>query len=113
MPGIAQKTFVIDSVPVLTTAIGPAAGDSSAGYAWNNGIFGVVPIGKKGWRISPKVRWTKSQHFDSAADHLYLLGLYGWGKLASPRHFLTCSKFQISKGDIKCPLNQYPHLCGC
>ena len=82
MPGIAQKTFVIDNVPVfLTTAIGPAAGDSNAGYAWTNGIFGVIPIGKKGWRISPEVRWTKTNISTPQQTTNIFAGLsIGWGK---------------------------------
>jgi hypothetical protein len=82
MPGIAQKTFVIDKVPIfLTTAIGPAAGDSNAGYAWTNGIFGVIPIGKKGSRISPEVRWTKTNISTPQQTTNIFAGLsIGWGK---------------------------------
>ena len=78
----SPKTFVIDNVPVfLTTAIGPAAGDSNAGYAWTNGIFGVIPIGKKGWRISPEVRWTKTNISTPQQTTNIFAGLsIGWGK---------------------------------
>jgi len=82
MPGLAQKVFTIAGAPVmLSSAVGPAAGASEAGYAWTSGAFGIVSIGSKGWRLIPEVRWTKSNISSAEQTTNIFAGLsIAWGK---------------------------------